>query len=358
MKGAVVVPHPPGPIEPLVAPPTFSVVIPAYEAAHLIGDAIESALAQTVPPHEVIVCDDGSTDDLTGAISRFGDRIAYLRQEHKGVAAARNLGLHHSTGEFVTVCDADDVLLPKCLETIGELAMTRPDLDILCRASYWVEDGQIGAVTRTPEKPRFPADDIRAGLLSDNLIPSNSAIRRSRLVDIGGYDEGLLCAEDYDIFLRLVLSGSKAGLVLEPLSMLRKRAGSLSTDDVLSFGSRIVALTKVFEQSAMSRRERRLARRHLRRSKAALARAEAIVALERGSPDARRLSLRVVLRRGLGWKTRARAGVAVVAPAWAGRRHRADPTIADASPPIVAPETPDTRRTVSEVVNPPGTGTG
>ena len=87
MTGGWVVPEVDTTIAALSAPPTFSVVIPVYQGAHIVGEAIESVLTQTTAPHEVIVCDDGSTDDLDGALTVFGDRIIRLRQAHKGVAA-------------------------------------------------------------------------------------------------------------------------------------------------------------------------------------------------------------------------------------------------------------------------------
>ncbi|HXY28403.1 MAG TPA: glycosyltransferase family A protein, partial [Acidimicrobiales bacterium] len=118
-----VVPEVDGPITPLFAPPSFSVVVPVYQEAHLVGEAIESVLAQTVVPRQILVCDDGSTDDLASVLAAFGDRIRVLRQEHKGLAAARNLCLYHATGDFVTQCDADDVMLPRLIEAMGELAM-------------------------------------------------------------------------------------------------------------------------------------------------------------------------------------------------------------------------------------------
>ena len=96
------------PLEQPIAPgplPTFSVIIAAYQAADTIGDAVQSALAQTAPAHEVIVCDDGSTDDLTGALASYRDRIMLLRKENGGAPSARNVALRAASGEFVAQHD-------------------------------------------------------------------------------------------------------------------------------------------------------------------------------------------------------------------------------------------------------------
>ena len=103
----------------------------AFQAAETIGEAVESALAQTLPPHEIIICDDGSTDDIGGAIARFGERVRLLRQEHRGPGAAKQTASEAASGEFVVVLDADDTFHPRRLEALGEAAAARPDLDLL-----------------------------------------------------------------------------------------------------------------------------------------------------------------------------------------------------------------------------------
>lgn len=112
-------------------PPTFSVIVAAYQAAATIGEALASAFAQTVLPHEVVVCDDGSTDALDAALAPFRDRIRLVRQENRGEGAAKNAAARAAGGDFVVILDADDVYLPERLEALGELAAVRPDLDVL-----------------------------------------------------------------------------------------------------------------------------------------------------------------------------------------------------------------------------------
>ena len=120
--------------------PSLSVIVAAYQAAEVIGDAVGSALGQTVPPLEVIVCDDGSTDDLAGALAPFGDRVRLLRQANGGEAAAKNAAAAAASGDYVVVLDADDVFEPERLEALGACLAARPDLDLLT-TDGWVELG-------------------------------------------------------------------------------------------------------------------------------------------------------------------------------------------------------------------------
>ncbi|HYA69563.1 MAG TPA: glycosyltransferase [Acidimicrobiales bacterium] len=320
MTAGWVVPAVDDSIEPLTAPPTFSVVIPVYQAAHVVGEAIESVLAQTVPPCEIIVCDDGSSDDLVGALAKFEERITLLRQEHKGVAAARNLALRCAKGEFLVGCDADDVLLPRCIEALGELASARPDLDILVPTYYYERGGEFLGMSTAGNKPEFPVDDLRMGILRDSIVPIGSGVRRLRLIGIGGFDETLRCAEDYDVWVRLILAGSRAGLLLEPLWVWRLRGGSLSDQGLWCVQGSIQTLTKVLSRSDVSEAERAVVGERLASLRRDLAFVEAKAALVEGRPDARRRCLEVVVGRGQGPRARVRAAVAAVNPKWAGRR--------------------------------------
>jgi glycosyltransferase involved in cell wall biosynthesis len=112
--------------------PTFSIVIAAHNAAGTIAEALESALAQTLPAIEVIVGDDGSTDQTSAALEPYRERIRSFRQEQRGVASTWNAALRIARGEFFAVLGADDVYLPERLEALAALSAARPDLDLLC----------------------------------------------------------------------------------------------------------------------------------------------------------------------------------------------------------------------------------
>ena len=101
--------------------PTFSIVIPAYEAAPVIGRAIQSALAQTQPAKDILVVDDGSSDDLASALLPYSNHVRLLTSPHVGASGARNLGVGHATGDFVAFLDADDELEPEFLASAWHL---------------------------------------------------------------------------------------------------------------------------------------------------------------------------------------------------------------------------------------------
>jgi glycosyltransferase involved in cell wall biosynthesis len=122
--------------------PTFSVIVAAYNVADVIPDALESVRGQDVAPLEVIVCDDGSTDDLDRALEPYRDEIVLLRKTNGGEASAKNAAARAATGDFILVLDADDVYLPGRISALTELAQSRPDLDILTSDALLVVHGR------------------------------------------------------------------------------------------------------------------------------------------------------------------------------------------------------------------------
>src|SRR5215207_4119659 len=245
----------PAPERPIaaVAPPSFSIIIPAYQAAAFIADAVESALTQAVAPAEVIVCDDGSTDELAKALRPFSGRITVLRKEHGGAASARNVATRSASSEFVAFLDADNIFLPGHLEAVGDLAAMRPDLDILTTDAFLELDGHIyGRYYRG--KARFIVEDQRRGIIHQHFIFGNAAFRREALLAVGGYDETVL-AEDTDLFLRMILGGSRVGLVDEPLCVYRIRSGTLSSNLPRSLRSGVVVLERARNHPSLTSEE-------------------------------------------------------------------------------------------------------
>lgn len=177
-----------------------SVVIPCHNQARYLRTSITSAQRQTHPHCEVILVDDGSSDD-TGAIGvECGAKV--IRQENRGVSAARNRGLDAARGEFVVFLDADDELLPTAVET-GVAALS-PDLHVLCavgRASAMDADG--GDLPSEP--PRPIVRELYREWLSENFVPTPGAalFRRTPLQTIGGFEPDVGPAADYALYLRL-----------------------------------------------------------------------------------------------------------------------------------------------------------
>ena len=248
----LLVPPSEAPVDPGTVP-TFSIVIPAYQASAFVGDAVASALSQTVPAHEVIVCDDGSTDDLTAALAPYEDRITLVRRPHRGVAASRNAAVETASGEFVAMLDADDVYEAGRLEALGALAAARPDLDILATDLWLEEEGaERGRFYDTLD---FPSSDQRLAILEACFV-SCPGLRRSRVLEEGGFDESYDVAEDWDLFMRLILGGSRAGLVSEPLVRYRRHLSSSTADRARSLWARVTVLEKAQLHPTLTEAER------------------------------------------------------------------------------------------------------
>jgi hypothetical protein len=287
------------------------VIIAAYQAVDTIGEAVESALAQTRPPLEVLVCDDGSTDGTDRVLKRFGDRIKVVRQPNGGASAARNRLLREARGDFVVLLDADDVYLPERIEALAELAVARPDLDILATDAYLERNGR--RVARFNAINDF-AVERQAAEMTRRCYVVTPAVRLRVLLEAGGFDETLVAAGDWDCWLRLLLRGAAAGLVDEPLMVYRWRPGSITDDLTVSLSARVVLLERVRDHPALTPSERAELEQRLEvhRTRALVARAHSPATLaERG---ARRRLLRVALMPEVALGTRLRSLAMAVSP--------------------------------------------
>jgi len=182
--------------------PLVSIVIPCYNHGRFLAEAIESALGQTYPRVEVVVVDDGSTDDTAAVAARY-PAVRYVRQANAGLAAARNAGLAASAGDLLVFLDADDRLLPRAVERGLECFRERPDCAFVYGTYSWVRaDGTFydegWAATRVFE-------DHYAEMLRRNFVTMHAAVmyRREPLEAVGGFDTALAACEDYDLYLRL-----------------------------------------------------------------------------------------------------------------------------------------------------------
>jgi Glycosyl transferase family 2 len=150
-----------------------------------------------------------------------------LRQENGGEAAAENTAAAAATGDFVAILDADDVYLRKRLDALSTLAQARPDLDILTTDGYLCVSDRI--VRRNYDRSwRFEIADQRRAIIERNFIFGLAAVRRERLLQHGGFDEAIRWTTDWDLWLRLILAGARAGCVPEPLALYRLRETSLT----------------------------------------------------------------------------------------------------------------------------------
>lgn len=307
------VPEPAGPVSSGPVP-TFTALIPAYQAAQFIGEALESVLRQTTAPVQILVVDDGSTDELESALAPFASQIELLRVPHAGLPAARNTGVAAARGDFVAFLDADDAWEPEFLTALGALAADRPDLDLLTTDARFVIDGRPAGTFY--EANSFPVSQQRRVMLQRCYITTKTAVRRAKLQEIGGFDESLLYAEDWDCWLRLVLAGASVGLVDAPLSIYRRHAGQLSARRGPSLLERSQVLEKALTAPQLTAEERRDVSERLpeMRRRAALT-----AALESRGPAARRAWLRLVGLKGVSAKSRLAGAVGTVSPRVASR---------------------------------------
>lgn len=300
--------------------PTFSAVIAAYQASEIIGDAIESLLAQTLSPMEIIVCDDGSTDDLDAALAPYAQRIMLLRKENGGEASAKNAAAWAASGQFLAILDADDVYFPERLEALAELIVDRPDLDILTADCHVVINGRY-VRNCYDEGYRFEVDDQRRGILERNFVgPGHMAVRRAAFLAVGGFDDGFRHATDWDCWIRMIFAGSRVGMVNEPLAEYRVRETSLASNRARQFEAYVAVLEKAAVHTDLTAGERAVLRRSLDAQRRRLALRRAEDALAEASPDARRLVFNIARDSGFPLRTRAKAALAAALPGIAARR--------------------------------------
>ena len=297
--------------------PRFSLLIAAYQAADTIADAIDSALSQTEPPFEIVVCNDGSTDGTEEALAPYRDRITYLRQENAGEGAAKNAAARASSGDFVVFLDADDAFLPGRLQALGDLAELRPDLDVLATDAYLELDGRI-LRTAYDDDWKFEPVEQRQAILERCFVDGKSAIRRTCFFEIDGFDETIRWATDWDLWIRLILRGARAGLIPEPLARYRLREGSLSTNQLELARGEVRVLEKAASRPELSADERTTAADALAKRRRLADLEEARAALLDGNRAARRWCLTVARDSGQPPRARVKTGLAVLAP-WAVR---------------------------------------
>jgi hypothetical protein len=310
-------------VEPGPAP-TFSVVVAAYQVADVIGEALDSIRSQTVRPLEVVVCDDGSTDDLEHALAPYRDEIVFLRKENGGEASAKNAAAAVARGDFVAILDADDVYLPHNLEALSELAQLRPDLDILTSDALIVANG-VEVRNVYDHSWRFEVEDQRSAILQRNFVFGLAAVRRRRLVEEGGFDESIRWTTDWDLWLRMILAGASAGCVNEPLARYRLRQTSLTAQRRDLLLGKLMTLEKARANPALREEERPVLDASLRSYRRDLSLLDLRAAVAAGEAGTTRRALSLLHAREIPMRRRLELAVIAGAPRVAGRvlRHRA-----------------------------------
>ena len=212
---------------------TVSLVIATFNHARLLGEALDSALSQTLGGVDVVVVDDGSTDDTPAVLARYGGRVRIVRQPNRGLAAARNAGIAAARGRYLAFLDADDVVAPTklaeqlaVLERAPGVGWTYCDVMIETAAT----GGKITASERFGYGARSLDGWLFPELIRGNFIPAIAPLVRRSLIDAtGGFDESLTALEDWDLWLRLALI-AEARYTPAVLATYRVQAAGMSED--------------------------------------------------------------------------------------------------------------------------------
>lgn len=203
----------------------ISVIIPAYNAAHFLAGAIQSVLTQTLQDFEILIVDDGSTDETAETVRKYLSdvRIHYLYQKNQGLPGARNAGAKASTGLYLAFLDADDFLAENALATMLKTFETT-------RAA-WLNVGvmKIEGEKRSVRHPHCPDGDLLFAILDDDFVTRSPFYPREEFFSIGMYDDQMRNREDWDLNIRMIEAGRPLAIVDQPLYHYRRTEGSITT---------------------------------------------------------------------------------------------------------------------------------
>ncbi len=211
--------------------PTVSVVIPAYNSSDVISEAIESVLSQTYKDFEIIVVDDGGTDNTEEIIRSYDFPVNYIKQENGGAAVARNTGMHAARGDYIALLDSDDIWLPSKLEKQIEFLERETDVGVVCCDGFrWTPPSVPAECQRlsalrgvTPSRPSLEF------MFKVHLILTSSVVFRRKLLETVGYmNPKLKHGQDVEFFIRLAAKTSLAYMDI-PLKAYRVHCANTSS---------------------------------------------------------------------------------------------------------------------------------
>ncbi len=237
-----------------VKSPAISVIIPVHNRAQWLTKTLHSVQQQSLPPQEIIVVDDGSTDETPAVLHSFANEIKIITlQKNQGVSRARNVGANEATGEWLAFLDSDDQWHPDKLATQWTYQQQRPYLQALQCDEQWIRNGQ-----RIKAHPKPNHWIFEPSLDRCTIAPSAILIRRQLFMDLGGFDEKLLACEDYDLWLRLTRDFPVG---LAPIEGVIKHGGH---EDQLSYRYpamdrfRVYAMLKLWQQPLSIKQQQQL----------------------------------------------------------------------------------------------------
>lgn len=227
-----------------------SIIIPAFNGDRYIEEAIGSILAQTYQDYEIILVDDGSTDNTCQVVQQYGKGIKYLRQTNQGVAASRNLGMKASQGEYIAFLDQDDVFLPHKLT--NQVALLEQDYSLGMVNSGWEIVNQAGEIQSAVEPwLQIPHLSLANLIIWKPVFLGAMLFRRSWLERSPGFDTSLVQTPDVDLVLRLAAMGCTAAWVEQTTVKYRQHESNASNDSLLQAQELDKIVTNFFAQSSL-----------------------------------------------------------------------------------------------------------
>ncbi len=229
--------------------PSFSVIIPTFNRSHTLSRAINSVLNQKYKNFELIVIDDGSTDDTWDVLAKYPD-IKILKQKNYGVSHARNRGINVAKGEWIAFLDSDDEWLPQKLELQAKYIMNNPEINWVHGEEIWIRNGV--RVNQMKKHKKGGGDQFLASLKLCAISPSTVVIKKTLLSDMGNFREDYLVCEDYDLWLK-ISSVYPIGFIQEPI--IKKYGGhgdQLSAKYFAMDYFRVKSLAWIFKNRSLS----------------------------------------------------------------------------------------------------------
>lgn len=241
-----------------------SVIIPAYNKAEYTRRTVASVLAQSYPCIEVIVVDDGSTDNTAQVMALYSDKIRYIRKSNGGACSARNAGIRESVGEYVAFIDCDDLYEPRKIEVCAEYLDKNPQYGFVHTAAHFINNEDKVEGLYDHSKSRRQGWISRQLILGNHICNSTMVIRRDILSRAGFFDEAIFTPGDWDLSLRLS-QVAQVGYVREPLTKYRITDNYIFNRLDLAQREELYVIEKFFQRNPDAfLRSRALSNLHLR----------------------------------------------------------------------------------------------
>ena len=236
----------------------ISVIIPTYNRKHTLQRAIDSVLAQTFKPYEIIIVDDGSKDGTKEWLLQNYPSVQYIHQPNNGVSSARNKGIQISQGSWIALLDSDDEWMPEKLEYQSRFIEVNRDSSFCHTNEIWIRNGV--RVNQMKKHKKYGGDIFKHCLDICRISPSSSIIKKDVFEEVGAFDESLTVCEDYDLWLRVT---AKFNILFLDEPLIKKYGGHLDQLSRVPEGIeqyRIRSLEKILSMGLLTKTQFRSAK--------------------------------------------------------------------------------------------------